>query len=254
MTAPWIRGARAAFVFLTRIPVGGFPYSNDDFRWANAYFPFVGAVLGAFAGLAMMAFASAGAPAAATVSVALSMMLTGAFHEDGLADTADALGGAFDREKLFAILKDSRVGSFGAAALFCALALRVALLARLEHEALLACVLAGSLARTPPVWMIATIPYITSDAESRSRQLTRGGKQQAAWATIMAAGVAAGALVLGDLGWQRLVATAVALAVSATFCAWRFVVRAGGITGDFLGATEQIGECVVLLVLAMTAS
>lgn len=254
MRAPWVRGVRAAFVFLTRIPVGGFPYSSDEFRWAGAYFPLIGAVLGAVCGLAMIALAPAGATAAAICAVALSMMLTGAFHEDGLADTADALGGAFDREKLFAILKDSRVGTFGAAALFCALGLRVALLARLHDEALTAWVLAGSLARTPPVWMIATIPYVTSDAESRSRQLTRGGPRQALVATVIAAFVAALAMLAFEVAWTRVLAIALALAVAAAICTWRFLARAGGITGDFLGATEQVGECVVLLVLAITAS
>lgn len=253
MRPAWLRGARAAFVFLTRIPVGGFPYSKDEFRWAGAYFPLVGAVLGALAGAAMIALLPAGATAAAICAVALSMMLTGAFHEDGLADTADAMGGAFDRDKLFVILKDSRVGSFGAAALFVVLALRVALLARLESEALLACVLAGALARTPPVWMMAALPYVTNDEQSKSRHLTRGGARQAWVATVIAAGVVAMAMTWGGLSAERVIAIVIALAVAAAICTWRFLVRAGGITGDFLGATEQVGECVVLLVLAMTA-
>ncbi|AKF08802.1 adenosylcobinamide-GDP ribazoletransferase [Sandaracinus amylolyticus] len=252
MTVPWIRGARAAFVFLTRIPVGGFPYTKDDFRWAGAYFPLVGAVLGAIAGVVMLALLPAGAMAAAICCVALSMMLTGAFHEDGLADTADALGGAYDREKLFVILKDSRVGSFGAAALFVVLALRVALLARLEHEALLACVLSACIARTPPVWMMAALPYVTNDEHSKSRHLTRGGPRQAWVATFLTAIVIASAMACG-LSAVRVAVVLVALAVAAAICTWRFIVRAGGITGDFLGATEQVGECVVLLALAMTA-
>ncbi|UJR78630.1 adenosylcobinamide-GDP ribazoletransferase [Sandaracinus amylolyticus] len=254
MNVPWIRGARAAFVFLTRIPVGGFPYTKDDFRWAGAYFPFVGAVLGAIAGIVMIALLPAGAMAAAICCVALSMMLTGAFHEDGLADTADALGGAYDREKLFVILKDSRVGSFGAAALFVVLALRVALLARLESEALIACVLSACIARTPPVWMMAALPYVTNDEHSKSRHLTRGGARQAWVATILTSAVIAIAMTWGGLSVTRVVVMLVALAVAAAICTWRFVVRAGGITGDFLGATEQVGECVVLLALAMTAA
>lgn len=254
MRAPWLRGVRAAFVFLTRIPMGGFPYSSDDMRWAAAYFPLVGAVLGLLGGIVMMALASAGATPAAIVCVGVSMMLTGAFHEDGLADTADALGGAFDREKLFAILKDSRIGSFGGAALFVVLALRVALLAELADEALLACVLAGSLARTPPVWMVAALPYVTQDAHSRSRQIARSGARQAWVATAIAACVLAIAIGSGALGAMRALALVLCLAAAAVVCTWRFVVRAGGITGDFLGATEQVGECVVLLVLAMGAA
>jgi adenosylcobinamide-GDP ribazoletransferase len=249
---PWARGVRAAFVFLTRIPVGGFPYSRDEFRRAGAYFPLVGAVIGVVAGLAQALLAPAGALPAALVAVGLSMLLTGAFHEDGLADTADAMGGAFDREKLFIILKDSRVGSFGAAALFVVLALRVALLAELGADPVLAWVLAGALARTPPVWMMAALPYVTDDAQSRSRHLTRAGWVQAALATCIAALVVAWALAGPGLSPLQALGIVGALVLAAAFCTWRFLVRAGGITGDFLGATEQVGECVVLLVLAAT--
>jgi len=119
MTA--LRGLPAAFGFLTRLPVGGFPFSPDELRWSSAHFPLVGAVLGAALAAVMMLSARAGTVVAATLAVSAGMLLTGAFHEDGLADTADALGGATDRDKLFVILRDSRIGSFGAAALCMAL-------------------------------------------------------------------------------------------------------------------------------------
>ena len=78
------------------------------------------------------------------------MMITSGFHEDGLADTADALGGAFSREKLFLILKDSRVGAFGAMALFVSLGLRAALLAELNDRAPVALILTECLASGRP--------------------------------------------------------------------------------------------------------
>ncbi len=246
---PPLRGLRAAFVFLTRIPVGGFPYRPDDFRWAAAYFPAVGACVGALAGLVASLARPAGPLPAALLALGASMLLTGAFHEDGLADTADALGGAFDRPKLFAILKDSRVGSFGAAALFVVLALRAALLARLVDDAVVVSALAGALARTPPVVMMVTLPYVTGDAQSRSRQLTRGGPLQALVALAFAALALAGAARWGASP-ARLLALVAALAGTSALCAYRFVTRAGGLTGDFLGATEQLGECVVGLALA----
>lgn len=245
---PPLRGLRAAFVFLTRIPVGGFPYRPDDFRWAAAYFPVVGACVGALAGGVAALSRPAGPWPAALLALGASMLFTGAFHEDGLADTADALGGAFDREKLLAILKDSRVGSFGAAALFVVLALRAALLARLVDDAVFVCALAGALARTPPVIMMASLPYVTNDAASRSRQLTRGGALQATVALGFAA-LALTAAGYGGVSLARLGALVAALATVSALCAWRFVVRAGGLTGDFLGATEQLGECAVGLVL-----
>ncbi|HEU4404682.1 MAG TPA: adenosylcobinamide-GDP ribazoletransferase [Polyangiaceae bacterium] len=246
---PPLRGLRAAFVFLTRIPVGGFPYRPDDFRWAAAYFPAVGACVGALSGAVASLARPAGPWPAALLALGASLLLTGAFHEDGLADTADALGGAFDRAKLFAILKDSRVGSFGAAALFVVLALRAALLARLVDDAVAACALAGALARTPPVVLMVALPYVTDDAASRSRLLTRARPRQAVAALGLAALALAGAARWGASP-ARLLALVVALAGASALCAWRFVARAGGLTGDFLGATEQVGECVVGLVLA----
>src|SRR5262245_5739617 len=112
---PPIRGVRAAFVFLTRIPVGGFPYRADDWKWAAAHAPLVGMVVGALTDVVDRLLAPAGETAAAVLAVGFSMLLTGAFHEDGLADTSDALGGSHDRAKVFAILKDNRIGTFGGA-------------------------------------------------------------------------------------------------------------------------------------------
>src|SRR5262245_51603355 len=123
-----LRTARAAVVFLTRIPLGGFPYSEAEWARAAAWFPLVGSLVGALAAGAWWVVRPAGDLVAAIVAVIVCLVITGALHEDGLADTADALGGATDRAKMFAILKDSRIGTFGAAALALSLLLRVALL------------------------------------------------------------------------------------------------------------------------------
>ena len=132
MTAPApLRGLRAAFVFLTRVPVGGFPYTDDEWRWAAAHFPLVGALLGVVVGAVDHVLLPLGELAAALGAIGASLFLAGALHEDGLADTSDALGGAFDRDKILAILKDSRVGTFGACALVLSIVGRAALLARL---------------------------------------------------------------------------------------------------------------------------
>ncbi|HWL86801.1 MAG TPA: adenosylcobinamide-GDP ribazoletransferase, partial [Polyangiaceae bacterium] len=136
----WIRGVRAAVTVLTRLPVGGFPYSDAEWRWSAAYFPLVGGALGVVLGGVWLLSVRAGFVVAAVIAVAASLLLTGAMHEDGLADTADALGGAADRERVLAILKDSRIGAFGSAALTVALLLRVALLARLGASAPIALV------------------------------------------------------------------------------------------------------------------
>jgi adenosylcobinamide-GDP ribazoletransferase len=176
-------------------------------------------------------------------------LLTGAFHEDGLADTADALGGAYDRDRLFAILKDSRIGSFGAAALVMSLVLRVCLLARLGPAAPLALVMVGAASRVPPVWLMAALPYVTT-GDARSRPLTRGGAAQAVMATALAAGLL-GAVHTALSPVAVLAMVAVSLA-AVLLCGWRFHARAGGITGDFLGATQQVSEAGLLLALILT--
>ena len=102
-----LRGFRAACLFLTRVPVAGGPYSDAEWRWSSGWFPAVGALIGLPMALVFYALLPLGAVFASVVVVSATMLLTGGFHEDGLADTADAMGGSFDRDRLFIILKDS---------------------------------------------------------------------------------------------------------------------------------------------------
>lgn len=245
-----LRGLRAAFVFLTRVPVGGFPYSDAEWRSSTAWFPLVGLVIGLGMAAVYALFDPLGSWVGAICAVAFGALVTGGFHEDGLADTADAMGGSYDREKLFAILKDSRVGAFGVLALTLTVFLRVALLARLGAAAIPALILTQCAARTPPIWLMATLPYVTADAAAKSRQVSRAGRREAIVATVWPAIVM---LLLLATHWLRpmrvlwLVLVAIMIALVA---GRRFVVRAGGVTGDFLGATEQLVEVALLMVLA----
>lgn len=251
---PIVPACRAAFFFLTRIPVGGFPYTPDAWRWSSGWFPFVGLVIGTAMAAVWMAVENVGPWPAATLVTGLGMLLTGAFHEDGVADTADALGGVVDRDKVFEILKDSRIGAFGAACLFITLLLRISLLARLGElspatvPALI--ILSQGLARTPPVWLMATIPYVTQDETAKSKLVTRAGHGQAWLATAWCAaglgvGLLAGAVTVGESTAGVLAATAITLLLG-----WRFVRRIGGLTGDFLGAAEQSAEVAFLFAVA----
>jgi adenosylcobinamide-GDP ribazoletransferase len=244
-------GARAAFAFLTRIPCGAIDERYPGLRWSAAWFPVVGFVLGFFASLLWALLVRAGATVAAVVIVAALALLTGAFHEDGLADTADAMGGARDRDKLLAILKDSRIGSFGAVALVLVLGVRVACLARLGPHAIGGLVLAETVSRAFPVWLMATLPYVTPSGDARSKPIMRAGLTHAIVATGFA-GIAVGSLRgLGFFAWQPIL-LALGLASAATLLGrWRFRVRAGGITGDFLGATQQVTNALLLLGLAL---
>jgi len=244
-----LRGARAAFVFLTRVPLGG-TYTDADWRWAPAFFPLVGIGVGASAAAVWIASASAGAVVASVLAVGAAIWLTGAFHEDGLADTFDALGGAFDRERLFEILKDSRIGTYGTVALVVSIGLRVGCLAALGARAPAALVVTHCFARTPPVWLMGTLPYVTPKHTSRN-PLSGAGPAQLLLAAVWPATIAAAAVTHGLFSLSEMLALGAAAIAVATLCGWRFRVRAGGLTGDFLGATEQLCECAFLLVLAL---
>jgi adenosylcobinamide-GDP ribazoletransferase len=244
-----LRGARAAFFFLTRIPVGGYPYSDREWKWAAGWFPFVGLCLGVLlAAVWRLAQALGPLPAAALV-LAAGLLLTGAFHEDGLADTADALGGAPTRERLFEILKDSRIGTFGAAALAISFLLRASLLVRLGPAAESALVLTQCLSRAPPVWLMSSLPYVSA-AGSKSRPVVNGSVVQAAVATLWPAALVILFLVRGSLSPAGAAWLILACAGATIACGWRFARRAGGITGDFLGATQQVIESIALIALA----
>nr|WP_255719457.1 adenosylcobinamide-GDP ribazoletransferase [Pelomonas sp. P8] len=243
--------------FLTRLPVrlGRFEpaWLNDCVR----HFPLVGALVGAVGAGALVGAAQFWpAWVAAVLALVATVLLTGGFHEDGLADTFDALGGVVSRDKALVIMKDSRLGSYGALALVLSLLLRAALLAVLATRPLAGAVAAllasHALARGAAVGVMVSLPY--------------GGDVEHAKAKPLALAVAPGNFAMA-IGWCALLLAALTVAgvdvaklvgavLSATFVAllmrqW-LKRRLGGYTGDGLGATEQLAEIAVLL--AFTAS
>lgn len=249
-----MRGGRLAVTFLTRLPVGGFPYREDEARWASAWFPAVGLALGvSYAGIFAVA-QPAGSWVAAILVLAAALLITGVFHEDGLADTADAMGGAVSRERVFEILKDSRIGSYGAAALIVALLLRAALLVRLADIGLSLWVvlpISESLSRTAAVWLMVALPYATDDVYAKSRRMMRAGRPQALLASAWPLAALVAALAYGTLAAAPVLAMAVAVAAMTGWLGWRFVRRVGGVTGDFLGTTQQVCAVLIQLVLVL---
>lgn len=237
-----VRSLRAAFVFLTRLPVGGGrPFDAIELRWSSAFFPVVGLALGA--GLAVVhavANWAIGAWGAAVVTVGVSLVTTGAFHEDGLADTCDAVGGGYTRERILEILKDSRVGTFGASALALSLVARVGALASMKTGAASALIVIESLSRAPPVVVLAFVPYATRPAVAKSRDVAQGAAAQAVVAVSTAALVLGGACVFGAVSVSSAVGIAL-LAASVCALSTRYLARkVGGMTGDFLGAIQQL--------------
>ncbi len=244
---------RAAFAFLTRIPVGSAPIGADAHGGSAAWFTLVGLALGLILAATFGAAAGLGSTGAALVTVGIGALLTGAFHEDGLADSADALGGGYAPEDVFRILKDSRLGTFGVLALVVVVGLRVALLARIgvnTSDAMIALVLSHTLSRFPPVALMRALPYVTAGENSRSRAVVAGPRPRVAIAGAVAGVVAVACVLVSGLEAWRLPAMLVGIALTAGVCAWRFQRRVGGITGDFLGATQQLCDIVILAVLA----
>ncbi|TSE36482.1 adenosylcobinamide-GDP ribazoletransferase [Tepidimonas charontis] len=267
-----VRGVRhflLALQFFTRIPVRGrlaawVGYSPAMLRASAAHFPGVGWVVGTWCGavfaLAIHIFGAnaAGAALAAVLSTAAGVWLTGAFHEDGLADTADALGGHVSRERALEIMKDSRIGSYGTLAVLLALALKLALLVWLT-QALGPLAVAWGLfgahvtSRTAPLLTIATLPHIGDTATSKSKPLA----DRIGVAALGVAGLWCAA-ALAVLVWATPPAPWWAGVLGALLgWSWMWHLlrrRLGGFTGDTLGATQQLAELGWWLGLAMASA
>lgn len=247
---PAIVGFRAAFVFLSRLPLGGHPYRDEDWHWAPAHFPAVGLVVGLLGAGILYLTAPLGSPVAATLCVLSTVLITGAFHEDGLADSADALGGAHGPKALLEILHDSRIGTYGASALVLGLLLRVLVLSELVSQSLFHALLSlpaiHALSRVAPVWLMAALRYAGGQG-SKGAFISGGrGWPRAIVASAWGLLVLTGAWALGTPP-LLLAAWGILLLVVSTWLGRTFVRRAGGYTGDFLGATEQVLEIALLL-------
>ncbi|HEV3193464.1 MAG TPA: adenosylcobinamide-GDP ribazoletransferase, partial [Polyangiaceae bacterium] len=188
------RAARAALVFLTRLPVGNSLSSTADHTWAPAHFPLVGLLLGCVLAILHSALRRLGTLPDATLVIAVSLVVTGALHEDGLADTSDALYGASERQRVLEILKDSRIGTFGACALVVSIVGRIVLLSQLGRAAGWALPIVGCAARVAPVWQMIALPHLGGpSAKSRHVQGARMPQALAAtaWFVLASAGLVA---------------------------------------------------------------
>lgn len=241
----WRHDAATAVLFLTRVPVPWtVPGVEDRLARSTPWFPVVGAAVGAVGALAWWAGAGLWGPViGALLAVAATVVLTGAFHEDGLADTFDGLGGTPDRARALEIMKDSRLGTYGAVALGLALAGRVAALAALGPAAPAALVGAHALARFSSLPLIHQLPYARADGGT-GKPFAGGVSDRG----LVAAALFTGLLTLSLWGVAAPGAWLAAAAIVLLLAAW-FRRRLGGITGDTLGAANQGVELAVYLAL-----
>jgi adenosylcobinamide-GDP ribazoletransferase len=249
-----LRLACVALQFLTRVPVPR--WVGFDPAWLQAclrHFPLVGAAVGIWAAAVLWAALALWPPlVAAALSVLATVWLTGAFHEDGLADTCDGLGGAVSRARALEIMKDSRIGSYGAVGLVLALVLKVATVAALAEggaaAAAAALVWGHAASRAAPVLLVWRLPYAGDPEHAKAKPLATqiggvGVTVALVWLGVLAA----------TLRWALptlrapLALSAVAGLLATLWCARWLRRRLGGFTGDTLGATQQIVELAILL-------
>ena len=233
-------------MFFSRIPVFRIYRDTDSCRRSNIrYLPLVGCIVGAISAAVFIASCHLfGKSVAVVLSMISSIILTGAFHEDGLADTADAFGGAFEKEKILAIMKDSRIGTYGALALISSFALKFMLLNSLPVKLLPPFILAAhSFSRIFPLLMVGGADYI-SDAENAKSSLTADKISVPALCFGILTGSAP--LFLIDFSFTVFLITIPLLFIFLSLRKY-FLNILEGYTGDLLGAFQQIFEILTLL-------
>lgn len=248
-----------AIQFLTRIPMPSFDHYDPQWlHQSSRHFPAVGLLVGMLCALVFWLASLLFSPlVAAVASTVFGIKLTGAFHEDGLADTCDGLGGGLTRERTLEIMKDSRLGTYGTLGLLSALLLKITLLTTMPVlVAIAALIIAHSASRLLCVSLIALLPYggelEHAKAKPMAQQLT---VQQA----LFASGWVILAIILIILIlpnavqqisiWQVLLAVILAL-IATDYMRRLLRRRLGGYTGDGLGATQQLSEVAIYAGLA----
>jgi adenosylcobinamide-GDP ribazoletransferase len=239
-----------AMTLLTRIPMPPARVGdNDALSRAVWAYPLVGALVGAMGALVFLAARTIGlaAGAAAWLGLAATILATGCFHEDGLADFWDGIGGGRTIERKLEIMRDSRIGSYGAAALILALGIRASLVAALDEHGLAEAglIAAGLAGRVSIAGILAGLDAARTDGLAVASERPAAARVAAAGGT--------GLLLVPLVG--PFAALSVAFAVVAVVLIMRWLMRRqiGGYTGDGLGATEQKTEIAVLAALQAVA-
>jgi len=237
-------GFRQAIAFLTRVPLAGAHEADKAVAW----FPLVGALVGVtVAGAYWVLFPWVPSLLAAVAVISLGVLLTGAFHEDGLADSFDAIGSGETGEDALRIMRDSRLGTYGTVAVILSVGWRVVALGSLTPAGAVAgLVMAHSLGRAGAVVLLAFSPPARSDGlgSSSASTATTGGVWFAVISGVLVSTLAAGFLVGAAL---------VAVSLSALILRRTALRRIGGVTGDIAGACEQISEMLVLAIASAAA-
>ncbi|MEO6805937.1 MAG: adenosylcobinamide-GDP ribazoletransferase [Edaphobacter sp.] len=238
-----------AFQFLTRIPIPFIKIEPGSLSRAIKFFPLVGLVIGSGAALLQkLLIPHLSRPLVAFLVLVYLVLITGCFHEDGLADTADGFGGGWTRDQILTILKDSRIGSYGSTALVLSLLARYLLLAALPTEHFAAYVISAHVLCR---WSALPLSYFLPPASDPSGQGARIAKLTSLSSLIFGSLFSA-AVVIFALRWLA-VAPLLMTTLTIILSGWFYFRKINGITGDCFGATNQLTEIAVYFCGAWTA-
>ncbi len=230
-----------AFQFLTRIPMPSTAFEDDSLSRAIKFFPLVGLAVSSGAVLLQKLLIShLSRPLVALVVLSYLVLITGCFHEDGLADSADGFGGGWNKDQILLILKDSRIGSYGATALALSLLARYLLLASLPMEHFAAYVISAHVLCR---WSSLPLSYFLPPARELDGQGARIAKSTSL-PSLISGSVFSFAVVAFALRWSAVAPLLITLLVVA-LSGWFYFRKIDGITGDCFGATNQLTEIAV---------
>jgi len=230
-----------AFQFLTRIPMPSTAFEADSLSRAIKFFPLIGLVVGSGAVLLQrLLMPHLGRPLIALIVLTYLVLITGCLHEDGLGDTADAFGAGWTKDQVLLILKDSRIGSYGATALALSLLARYLLLASLPVEHFDAYVIASHVLCR---WSSLPLSYFLPPAREEDGQGARIAKLTS-WSSLVFGSFFSVAVVVLALRWSAVAPLLVAI-LAVALSAWLYSRKIGGVTGDCFGATNQLTEIAV---------
>jgi adenosylcobinamide-GDP ribazoletransferase len=230
-----------AFQFMTRIPISGLPHEPRALARAAKFFPVVGLAVGLVAlAIKRLLVAHIQYQVLAFVLIVYFVVITGALHEDGLADAADGFGGGWTREKILTIMRDSRIGSFGCVAVTLSLLARFVLISNTSPARLSGILIASSvLCRWTALPLSYWLPYAREDHGLGGAVAGQLPLSSLLWGSGFAVVGVAGALGVGSLGpWLITIVVTVASGLY-------FNSHIQGVTGDCLGATNQIVEIAI---------
>lgn len=254
-----IRLFLTAVQFFTRIPVPAWVgHSAQQLDQSARYFALVGMGVGASAGITLWLSAMVlPFSLAVTLSMLVSILITGAFHEDGLSDYVDGMGGGYTREKILAIMKDSRVGAYGVIAIVLALLIKFeAILALMgAFSSLIVAVTliaAHAISRLMAVSIMLTQQYVRDDDNARAKPVAQGMNSISFVIAAVTGAVATGLLWMAGVGVVSLVSAVTCALLLRLYMGRQMNKKLGGYTGDCLGAVQQVTE--IGFYLGMAAS